>query len=163
MKKTTTTQTVRINGKRTILTTRNGKVTTKAALPLEWELQAAQVQRLRAMPGYGEQFLLAGDQNSAKRGPKAQAQAVAAGMTAGEPDLRIYMAGGKLGLIENKVGTAKPTPVQAPRHVALRALGFEVVVINASSEDEAADKAVAVVCGWLAGNDNCEKRWRKMA
>jgi hypothetical protein len=41
------------------------------------------------MPEYGKEFLLAGDQNAAKRGPKAQAQAesLAAGMTAGEPDL----------------------------------------------------------------------------
>lgn len=102
----TTTQTVRINGVRTLLTTRNGKVTSTPALPLEWELQAAQVRRLRNLPEYGKQFLLAGDMNSAKRGPKAQAQAVATGMTPGEPDLRIYLIGGRLASIENKVGKA---------------------------------------------------------
>ncbi len=84
-----TTQTVRINGVRTIITTRDGKVTTKAALPLEWELQAAQVRALRRLPEYIHTakdvrpgtFTLAGDQNAAKRGTKARAEALAAGLT----------------------------------------------------------------------------------
>lgn len=160
----TTRQTVRINGKRTVLTTRNGRVTAKPALPLEWELQAAQVRRLRTMPEYARTerdvkpgtFTLAADQNSAKRGPKARMQALAAGLTPGEHDVRIYMYGGRLGLIENKVGKAKLEPSQEVRHPLLAALGFTLQhVINASSEDEAADKAVAVVRGWLAANDNC--------
>ncbi|TWF49635.1 hypothetical protein [Neorhizobium alkalisoli] len=92
-----TQQTVRIRGVRTIIrTSAKGKVTTKPALPKEWELQAAQVRALRAMPEYGKQFLLAGDQNAAKRGPRAQAEAVAAGMTTGEADMRIYLPGGQL-------------------------------------------------------------------
>ncbi|MAZ17902.1 MAG: oxidoreductase [Ahrensia sp.] len=154
-----TRQTVRINGKRTVLTTRNGKVTAKAADPLEWELQAAQVRRLRGMPEYGTQFLLAGDQNSAKRGPTAQAQAVAAGMTAGEADLRIYLRGGQVRHIENKVGNGRLQPVQVKRHGELEKLGHTVVVLRAVSEQEAADKAEACVREWLtepvaADNDN---------
>lgn len=150
MQPTTTTQTVRVNGKRTRLVTRGGKVTAKPALPLEWELQAAQVRRLRSLPGYGSEFLLAGDQNAAKRGARAATQALAAGMTAGEPDLRVYGLGGRLLLIENKVGAARPTQVQRDRHAALRRLGHDVRVVNATTEDEAADKAEAVVREWLA-------------
>ncbi|TGQ19307.1 VRR-NUC domain-containing protein [Mesorhizobium sp. M00.F.Ca.ET.217.01.1.1] len=159
----TTTQTVRIGGKRMRLVTRNGKVTVSAAMPLEWELQAAQVRRLRGMPEYALEarqagpgkFTLAGDQNAAKRGPQARMQAQAAGLTPGEHDVRIYMFGGRLGLIENKVGEAKLEPSQKARHPLLAALGFTMQeVVRATSCDEAADKAEAIVRRWLAANDN---------
>lgn len=153
-KPTTTTQTVRINGRRVRLVTRNGKLTATPASPLEWELQASQVRALRALPEYGKQFLLAGDQNSAKRGPKAQAQAVAAGMTAGEPDVRVYLPGARVGLIENKVGSSSLLPAQKARHAALAKLGHHVEVVRATTCEEAAEKAVALVRGWLAANDN---------
>lgn len=148
-KPATTRQTVRIGGKRMVVTTRAGKVTTKPALPKEWELQAAQVRRLRAMPEYGKRFLLAGDMNAAKRGPRAQQEAIAAGLTPGESDLRIYLDGGRLRMIENKVGSGRQTPAQVDRHPALAALGHEVVVVRALTENEAADKAEALVRGWL--------------
>lgn len=150
---TTTRQTVRIAGKRTVLTTRNGRVTAKAALPKEWELQAAQVRRLRAMPEYGKRFLLAGDQNAGKRGPRAQAEAIAAGLAPGEADLRIYLDGGRLNMIENKVGSAPLRPEQKDRHERLSRLGHAVEVLRARSEDEAADKAEALVRGWLSSEE----------
>jgi hypothetical protein len=153
-----TTQTVRINGVRTIITTRDGKVTTKEALPLEWELQAAQVRALRKLPEYvhtardvrPETFTLAGDQNAAKRGPKARAEALAAGLTPGEADVRIYLYGGVLRQIENKVGKAKLEPSQITRHPLLDALGFPVVVVRAVTEEDAAEQAVRLVKGWLS-------------
>jgi hypothetical protein len=149
------TQTVRIKGQRVKITTSaEGKATVAAALPLECECQAAQVQRLRAMPGYGSQFLLAGDQNAAKRGPKAQVQAKATGMEPGEPDLRIYLSGGRLRMIENKVGKGKLSPAQIDRHTALAALGHEVVGVWADSAEDAADQAEALVRSWLGANDN---------
>ncbi|MBZ9888110.1 VRR-NUC domain-containing protein [Mesorhizobium sp. BR1-1-3] len=151
---TRTQQTVRINGKRTILTTQNGKVTAKPALPEEWELQAAQCRALRAMPEYGKVFLFAGDQNSAKRGPRAQAQATAAGMTPGEADMRCYGTGGQLLMWENKVGNGRLSPAQVARHAALARLGHNVVVLRAVTEDDAAAQAVGLVRGWLAANDN---------
>ncbi|WP_273728695.1 hypothetical protein [Brucella gallinifaecis] len=48
----TTMQTVRINGIRTTIMTCNGKLTTKAAFPFEWELQAVQVRALGRLPEY---------------------------------------------------------------------------------------------------------------
>ena len=148
-----TTQTTRLNGKRVrIVTTTNAagtRVQVSDAEPKEWELQAAQVRRLRAMPEYGKLFLLAGDQNSAKRGPRAQIEAIAAGMTPGEADLRLYLIGGQLRMIENKVGRGRLSPAQVERHAALARLGFVVEVVRAVGCQEAADKAVDLVRDWL--------------
>lgn len=160
---TTTTQTIRIAGQRVKLTTRNGRVTTTKALPLEHELQAAQVRALKTMPEYGMQFLIAGDQNAGKRGPKAQAIALATGMAAGDPDLRVYLPQGRLGLIENKVGKARLTPSQEQRHPALAALGHPVTVVRAVTAEDAAAQAVSLVRGWLAANDGTENKSQKSA
>ena len=124
----TTTQTVRIAGVRTKITTRNGKVTAAAALPLEWKLQAAAVRALKAMPEFGRQFLLAGDQAAGKRGPKAQMQALATGLTPGDPDLRINLPEGRTAFIEYKT--------------------------TATTEDACAAATVALVRGWLTANTN---------
>lgn len=150
----TRTQTVRIAGVRTKITTRNGRVTATAALPLEWECQAAQVKALRAMPEYGKQFLLAADMNAERRGPKARVIAVASGMTTGEADLRIYLAKGGLRMIENKVGNGRLSPAQIDRHAALAKLGHHVTVLRATTTEDAAAQAVALVRGWLAANDS---------
>jgi hypothetical protein len=146
-----TTQTTRINGARVVIkTTASGKVTVKPAAVLEWQLQSAQVRALRQMPEYGKLFLLAGDMNAAKRGATATAQAIASGMTPGEPDLRVYLLGGRIGLIENKVGNAALTESQEVRHPALAKIGHPVTVIRAVTEEDAAAQAVALVRGWLA-------------
>jgi hypothetical protein len=142
-----------MNGKRvrivTTVTATGTSVKVTDALPKEWELQAAQVRALRAMPEYGRLFLLAGDQNSAKRGPRAQQEAIAAGMTPGEADLRIYILGGRLCMIENKVGRGRLSPAQVDRHAALARLGFTVEVVRAEACTEAAEKAVELVRSWL--------------
>lgn len=161
------TQTTIMNGKRVRLVTTVSKAGTKVTVapapPKEWELQAAQVQRLKAMPEYARtardagpgRFTLAGDQNASKRGPRAQLEALASGLTSGEHDVRIYMAGGRLGLIENKVGKGPLSQAQKDRHALLFALGFKLQeVVRAVSKDEAADKAEAIVREWLAANDN---------
>ncbi|SFB52423.1 hypothetical protein SAMN03159496_04649 [Rhizobium sp. NFR07] len=153
-----TQQTVRIKGVRTIIrTSASGKVTTKAALPKEWELQAAQVRSLRSMPEYGKQFLLAGDQNAAKRGPRAQQEAISAGMTPGEPDVRIYLANGQIRMIENKVGKGRLSPQQKERHAALAKIGHHVEVVSAITPNDAARQAVDLVLAWIAAN------WTKAA
>ena len=149
----TTTQITRINGARVKITTKAGKVTAKPALPLEWELQAAQVSALRRLPEYQRQFLLAGDMNASKRGPRAQAQVIATGMTSGEPDLRIYGECGRLLMIENKVGQGRLSPAQKDRHKALERLGYTVLIIRATTTTEAAEQAVTAVLGWLAETD----------
>lgn len=130
------------NGTRVVMAAANDNVP-------EWRLQAAQVRRLRNMPEHGRQFLIAGDQNAARRGPRAATEAKATGMTPGEPDLRVYLPGGRVGLIENKTLKGRLSPEQRDRHAALAALGHVVVVIKAATEADAADQAEAVVRGWL--------------
>lgn len=143
-------QTTRIAGKRVVIrTSAKGKVSVKDALPEEWELQAAQIRALKAHPDYGKRFLTAGDQNASKRGAKAQVQAIAAGMEAGEADVRIYLPRGRVGLIENKVGKAGLTKSQQRRHPILEAIGHRVEVVRAVTEEDAAAQAVALVEKWL--------------
>lgn len=120
----------------------------------EWRLQSAQVRALRAMPEHGGRFLLAGDQNAARRGPRAQVEAKATGMTPGEPDLRIYLEGGRVRLIENKTGKGRLSPAQVQRHADLARIGHTVVVLRATTEADAAEQAVALVRGWL-GEKKC--------
>src|SRR5690554_5238845 len=119
----------------------------------EWKLQAAGVRALRALPDYNRTFTLAGDQNAARRGPVAAVQAKAVGMTPGEHDVRIYMAGGRLGLIELKAGNGRLSLAQRERHALLAGLGFDLqAVIRVSTEAEAAVEFVHVVRGWLAAS-----------
>lgn len=154
-----TTQTTRIDGKRVVIRTNaTGKVSVLDAPIKESEGQAAQVRALRALPEFGRQFLLAGDMNSAKRGPRAQADAIATGMTPGEADLRIYLRGGQLRMLENKVGKVGCQPAQVERHASLARLGHSVEVVRFTSTAEAASKAVALVKGWLADNDNTNQQ-----
>ncbi|MFU0504134.1 VRR-NUC domain-containing protein [Pseudaminobacter sp. NGMCC 1.201702] len=143
--------TVTIKGKRMVVTTTAAGVTTvKTATPQEWECQSEQVRRLRRIPG----VLFVGGMEAGKRGPRARMIALATGLTAGHPDLTIFMPGGRCAFIENKVGNGRLSPAQVARHTALRKLGFEVEVVRASSTDEAGDKAVELVKKWLTANDN---------
>ena len=155
---TTQTQTTRVNGKRVRIVTRGGKVSVAAAPMLEEDMQAAMVDALRKMPEYGApprgQFIFAGDMNAERRGHKARTKALKTGMAAGEPDMRVYGAGGRLLLIENKVGRAPLTESQKVRHPLLAAVGHPVTIVRATTPDEAASKAVSLVRGWLADNDN---------
>lgn len=129
-----------------------------AAPVLEWRLQAAAVRALRNHPAYGQTFTLAADMNSARRGPQAQMQAKATGLAPGEPDLRIYVAGGRLFSIEYKAARGRLSPEQVARHELLARLGFTVAVVKAVTEDEATEKTLALLAGWLPENDN--KPWR---
>lgn len=144
-------QTTRVNGARVIInTSKTGKVTIKPAPPKEDELQAAQCTAMRKHPAYGKRFAFAADMNAERRGPKARALAVRTGMMAGEPDLRLYFTGGRLVLVENKVGNARMQPSQEPRHALLRRLGFTVHVIRAETPDEAVRLLMDIVDAELA-------------
>ncbi|MER9310082.1 hypothetical protein NKI51_12285 [Mesorhizobium australicum] len=67
---------------------------------------------------------------------------------------RCYGSGGALLMWENKVGNGKLSPSQVATHAALAKLGHNVVVLRATTEDEAADKAEATVRGWLTAKEN---------
>ncbi|MEZ2132486.1 MULTISPECIES: VRR-NUC domain-containing protein [unclassified Sinorhizobium] len=161
------TQTTLLDGKRVrIVTTTSAagtKVTLKAAPVLEIDLQIAVVKQLKRMPEYVDDvtkvrpgtFTLAADQNgSGFRGRNAAVKLKAAGMAAGEPDLRLYFYGAILRCLEMKGEEGSLTDSQNKRFPLLRAFGFEIEVIEASTPEEAAAKAVATVRRWLAANDN---------
>lgn len=151
-------QTTKINGKRVALTTSaKGKVTVKPAPHTEDELQEAQVTALRRHPAFGKEFTFAASLEAERRGPRARSKALRTGMMAGEPDLRIYTSHGRVLFVENKVGNARFQPTQEPRHALLRALGFTVHVIRATTPDEAVSAILAIVNAALAANDNNEE------
>lgn len=165
-KTTTQTQTTRMNGKRVrIITTTSAsgtKVKVEDAPVLEWQLQAAAVRSLKAMPEYAGKagagsFTLAADMNGDYRSKRAAVIAKATGIAAGDPDLRIYGAGGRMLFIEYKNAVGRLSVDQKDRHAILRGLGYRIEVIKAASEEEAAMASVALVRGWLAANDNEEK------
>ena len=176
MKKTTrSVQTTRVNGKRVRLvttTTATGtKVTMKDAPVEEWLLQAAAVRALKAMPEYAASakdvtgnaargrasFTIAGDMNGDYRSKRAAVKAAATGIAAGDPDLRLYLAGGVLRLIEYKNGEGTLTASQRIRHPLLAALGFPVETLKVRTEAEAAERTVELVRGWLAECDFVSK------
>ena len=144
------TQTVRIDGQRMRLTTRNGKVTARPVGEVEWKLQAAAARRLRTIEG----ILFAAGMESGKRGPRAQVQALATGLAAGHPDMTILLPEGRVMFIEYKTATGRLSPVQIERHAAMRELGHDVEVVKASTEQECADETERLVRIRLCANDN---------
>jgi hypothetical protein len=70
-------------------------------------------------------------------------------MTAGEPDLRIYMPGGRLGMMEVKTASGRLSNAQAARIEKLRGLGYPVEIVKAATVLEAADLAESIVREWL--------------
>ena len=48
----------------------------------------------------------------------------------GMPDRLVLMPGGRLAFVETKAPGKKPRPLQLHRHAQLRALGFDVYVVD---------------------------------
>lgn len=74
----------------------------------------------------------------------------AQGMTAGEPDLRFYLPGGRVMLIELKAQGGSVSAVQKARHAQLRALGCSMHVVKAVTCKEVATAVLGLVCEALA-------------
>lgn len=105
----------------------------------EWRFQAAVIARLHALEDEGLPLTCAGDMNRGQRGRAAQAEAKITGLTAGEADVRIYMAHGRLLQFELKTPTGRRSKEQKTRHARLAELGFEVVTIAAPTPEAMAD------------------------
>lgn len=140
---------VRVTIKQTMKSDGSVSTKTEVAHTLEADLQAKQVAVLKGLPDYGKLFLLAGDQNAAKRGPVAALEAKRTGMEAGEPDLRIYIKADdgekRILLIENKNGGGYLSKEQKERHQDFEDIGFPVWTIKTDCEDRAAACAVALL------------------
>lgn len=114
----------------------------------EWKLQAAVVSDFHKCQDMGWEFEFAGDMNSGKRNG---ARAKLTGLKAGEADIRIYLPGAKLGMIEMKNAKGELSEDQIKRHAKLEALGFKVHVVQASTEEEAASKCRKILTGMIRG------------
>jgi hypothetical protein len=150
----TTTQTTRMNGKRVRIVTRvtaTGTSVKVSAAPVEeWLLQSSAVAALKKLPEYGKTFDLEGDFNAARRSAQESVKAKATGITPGAFDLRIYMDGGQLGLIEMKGKEGRLSVEQKARHADLMRLGFtRQAVVKADNQNDAASMCVDLVRGWL--------------
>jgi len=96
--------------------------------PPEWRLQAEMVAEFHKLADDGWQLAVAGDMGAAKRSFAERAKCKAMGLTAGEPDVRVYCHGGATVLIEVKTRSGDLNEAQRERHILLRRLGFVVYV-----------------------------------
>lgn len=106
----------------------------------EDDLQLAVVQMLRRAG-----ISVVADQNAGRRSWKEGARRKALGMTAGEPDLRLYLTGGRLVSIEMKAGAGSVSKEQKARHDVLACLGFPVHVVKAKTPADACAQVVAIL------------------
>lgn len=125
------------------------KDTVNARIP-EWKLQEAICADLDARIRNGAPFAYAAGLEGVRLRPSQREAMRAQGMTAGEPDLRFYLPGARLLLIELKADKGTVSPVQKARHALLRAFGFDVHVVRASTPQEACAAVWAIVGAALA-------------
>jgi hypothetical protein len=104
--------------------------------------------RFRQMEDEGFPFTTAGDLNGVRLSMTQAQKAKLTGMTPGETDIRIYMNRGRLKMIELKADKGRLSDVQIARHALLRDLGFEIVTVKATDEQDGIDQCVALVEKW---------------
>ena len=111
----------------------------------EWRIQAEVVSALEKadLP-----ILYAADMNAGRRSPREQVLAQATGIQSGEPDLRIYLPGGRVGFIELKAPGHRLSDQQRCRHRDLQALGHQVQVVTGPGQVAAAE-VLELIRGWL--------------
>lgn len=115
-------------------------------------MQAEIISTFHKLEKEGWPFTCAGDMNAEKRSIGQRAKAKVTGMTAGEPDIRVYLAKGKIGLIELKrIDDGTLSDEQEARHERLNELGHNVVVLYAKDNEDAKAGAVAILRKMIGG------------
>lgn len=115
----------------------------------EWRYQAEVIARLHALEDAGLPITCAGDMNRAKRTRRERMEAKVTGLTAGEPDVRVFITGGFLLSIELKTPRGSRSKAQKDRHKKLTALGFIVITAKADTPEELADEVERIVRSYL--------------
>lgn len=82
-------------------------------------------------------WAVAGGMEQGLRGGASAGRAKAGGLTAGEPDLRVYLTMGRVVFIEYKLMSGSVSDVQERYHEMLRGLGHMVFVVWARSPADA--------------------------
>lgn len=90
-------------------------------------------------------FTFAADQNANKRSLRQGSRNKAEGMESGEQDLRIYISGAKLILIELKRHDGVESGSQADRRELLTALGYTCFVVYANCPDHAVKQVMEIL------------------
>jgi hypothetical protein len=116
----------------------------------EWKLQAVVVSDWHKRIDRGERFAFAGDMNGVSLTPSQAGRAKLTGITSGEPDLRIFLSGGRLKMIEMKAEKGVLSKSQKERHELLRSLGFEIKVVKANSEESAIHQCGKLLDDWMS-------------
>tara|TARA_R100001230_G_C5470780_1_gene25730 strand:+ start:20 stop:415 length:396 start_codon:yes stop_codon:yes gene_type:complete len=106
----------------------------------EDDLQLAVAQHLRR-----EGYLFAADQNAGRRSARDGARRKALGMAAGEPDLRVYLDGGRIVFIEMKTARGQLSKNQKQRIKALRQRDHIAHVVKAETPADAVDQVVDII------------------
>jgi hypothetical protein len=125
--------------------TKRTDTSAKSDHDLENVHQACVVRALKRLEREGFDLSCAGDQNAAKRGRQAQAVAAMTGLRNGEPDLRVYLADGRIELFELKINGNYLSQDQKDRHERLSALGHEVHVTRHKYALDSALEIVGIV------------------
>ena len=81
----------------------------------------------------------------AKRHPAEQARLKAMGMQPGQPDISLYLPGGRTVFIELKTEKGRVSDNQRERHELLKNLGFDVHVLRARDGGAAIDLVEAII------------------
>lgn len=115
----------------------------------EWRYQAEVIARLHKLEDDGLPIACAGDMNRAKRSRRERMEAKVTGLTAGEPDVRVYVTGGFLLSIELKTPKGSRSKDQKDRHKKLTDLGFTVITAKAPTPEELADEVERIVRSYL--------------
>jgi len=89
--------------------------------------------------------MFAADQNAGRRSARDGARRKALGMAAGEPDLRIYLDGGRIVFIEMKTARGQLSKSQKQRIKALRDRDHIAYVVKAETPANAVDQVVDII------------------
>lgn len=108
--------------------------------------QLAITQLLRRIEKTG-QLTFAADMNAGKRSRGRGSKLKALGMRAGEPDLRVYVDGGKLISFEVKKLRGATSQEQKDRMATLTQLGFACHVIRERTPGQARDRVMEILIG----------------
>lgn len=100
-------------------------------------------------------YIITGSMEQGLRSKSSGGKAKANGMTAGMPDMLIWLSGNNLKCIELKTKDGKLSPSQKEFHLILRNLGFSVNVIYASCPMDGWKQVKEII------NNELDKRFTK--
>ena len=106
----------------------------------EYDLQVGVVQWLKR-----NKFMFAADQSGLFTSKRSAGKAKLSGLVSGEPDLRIYLEGGRCLFIEMKAWKGRLSDNQTERIERLRFLGFQVEIVKERTPADAVERVKEIL------------------